>query len=70
MALPGEPILSPPTPPDFLLCSNLYAERLSTLDCLLAADNGLPRGTASVAWVTNPLVRTDYRLPYQVVHGR
>ncbi|MCJ1239272.1 hypothetical protein MMC14_007266 [Varicellaria rhodocarpa] len=69
MALPGEPILPLPTAPDFLLCSSIYAEQLSTLDCLQAAKNGIPNGTAAVAWATNPSLRTDYRLPLQTSHG-
>ena len=72
MALPGEPILPPPTSPDFALCSPVYAEGLSTLDCLLAANNGIPSGTASVVWRTNVLTTTPYhyRLPFVVAHGK
>ena len=50
MAVPGEPILPLPTPPDFLICSPAYGDNLVTLDCLRAANDNMLEGSTPISW--------------------
>ena len=70
MALPGEPILPPPDPPDFIVCDRVYGLHLRTLDCLLAANNSIAVGAIPVEWQINPSpYNYQYRVPVQLSIG-
>ena len=63
MTLPGERILSLPALPDFLVCDATYGRNIPTLDCVMAADNRLLKGTEVVSWRLGGLNNANARLP-------
>ncbi|MCJ1224992.1 hypothetical protein MMC12_001639 [Toensbergia leucococca] len=69
MALPGEPILPLPTPPDFIICDPVYGYNLPVLGCLLAAHTHLPTGSSPVQWLLTGSIDSPYRLPFQITYS-
>ena len=72
--LPGEPLLSLPAPPDFIVCDPIYSQGLSTLNCLRAANGRLFRGTTEAQYVTHYMSHPDHptggwSIPFDGIHG-
>lgn len=73
--LPGEPLLSLPAPPDFIVCHPIYSQGLSPSDCLQAANGRFFRGASEVQYVTHPGADPrnpvgGYSLPFDGIHGQ
>ena len=58
------------SPPDFILCNNIYGANLSPQDCFIAANSHLPAGNEPLVFNTDPSIHQFYEFPLVVRHGR